>query len=293
MLFVQRRHLHRQVAEWYERTYRDAPSPYYAILAHHWRHGDESAKAIEYLEKAGRQAQAKGAFQEAERLFRESLELDAGSAVLSSAYYGDGAAHIGPDTEGAMRYALSRLERELSPELTYHSLWHTVEDVLPAARRLATLMGVSPDDARLLEIGAAYHDIGFVVQRQEHERAGAEIAAQVLPGFGLTSEQVAAVQGMILATRLPQSPRAPLDEILADADLDSLGREDFLARSQALRAELISFGAPIEGIEWYRRQLKFVREHRYFTTAARSLRDEGMRKNIEALVMLLAHAVEK
>jgi len=43
----------------------------------------------------------------------------------------------------------------------------------------------------------------------------------------------------------------------------------------------------VEGTEWYRRQLKFVREHRYFTTAARSLRDEGKRKNIEALVMLL------
>ena len=111
MLFVQRRHLHRQVAEWYERTHRGDPAPYYAILAHHWRHGDEPAKAIEYLEKAGRQAQAKGAFQEAERLFRESLELDAGSAVLGADYYGDGAAHAGPDYEGAIRYALSRLER--------------------------------------------------------------------------------------------------------------------------------------------------------------------------------------
>jgi len=70
-------------------------------------------------------------------------------------------------------------------------------------------MRISPEEARLVEIGAAYHDIGFVVQRQEHERAGAEIAAQVLPGFGLTSEQVAVVQGMILATRLPQFPARP------------------------------------------------------------------------------------
>ncbi len=183
MLFVQRRHLHRRAAEWYEQAYRADLSPWYVILAHHWRYGGEPAKAIEYLERAGRQAQAHGALQEAERLFRESLELDAGSAVLSAAYYGDGAAHAGPDYQGAMRYALSRLERELGPELTYHNLWHTVEDVLPATQRLAALMGVSPEEARLLEIGAAYHDIGFVVGRQEHERAGAEIAAQVLPGI--------------------------------------------------------------------------------------------------------------
>ena len=164
--------------------------------------------------------------------------------------------------------------------------------MLPAARRLATVMGISPEEARLLEIGAAYHDIGFVVRRQEHERAGAEIAAQVLPGFGFTSEQVAAVQGMILATRLPQSPRTPLEEILADADLDVLGRDDSLARSQALLAELASCGAPVGEVEWYHRQLKFFREHRYFTTAARLLRDEGKRRHIATMEALL-HELSK
>ena len=183
---------------------------------------------------------------------------------------------------------MSRLERELPPELTYHSLIHTRDDVLPSTDRLAALMKVSQEDARLLKVGAAYHDIGFVVQRQEHERAGAEVAAQVLPGFGFTSEQVAAVQGMILATRLPQSPRTPLEEILADADLDNLGRDDALERSQALRAELAAFGAPVNETEWHRRQLKFFREHRYFTSAARRLHSEGKRKNIEALVTLLS-----
>ncbi len=301
MLFMQRRRLHRRAAEKYEENYRSDLSPWYVILAHHWRHGGEPAKAIEYLETAGKQAQAHGAFGEAEQLLCESLELDAQSAVLSSAYYwepslwdGDGTAHAGPDFEGAIRYALNRLERELAPELTYHSLAHTRDDVLPATQCLATLVGVSPEDAQLLEIGAVYHDIGFVVQRprgtvpsHEHERAGAEIAAQVLPRFGFTSEQVAAVQGMILATRLPQSPRTPLEEILADADLDNLGRDDALDRSQALRAELAALGAPVSETEWYRRQLKFSREHRYFTTAARRLRDEGKRKNIEALIRLL------
>ncbi len=209
--------------------------------------------------------------------------LDDQSAVLSAGCGGDGAEHGDPDIDGAIRYALSRLEQELAPELTYHSLWHTAEDVLPATRRLAALSGISADAARLLEVAAAYHDIGFVAGRHEHERAGMEIVAQVLPGFGFTPDQVATVQGMILATRLPQSPRTPLEEILADADLDVLGREDSLARSQALRVEQASCGAPVGEREWYRRQLKFFRKHQYFTTAARRLRAEGERRNIEAL----------
>ncbi len=183
---------------------------------------------------------------------------------------------------------MSRLEKELTLALTYHSLWHTVEEVLPAAQRLAALSGITGDDARLLEVAAAYHDIGFVgnPRGHEHERASAEIAAQVLPGFGFTSEQVAAVQGMILATRLPQSPRTPLEEILADADLDSLGRDDALTRSQALRAELSTSGTPVGETAWYRRQLKFFREHRYFTAAARGLREEGEQRNIETVAKL-------
>ena len=91
MLFAQRRHLHRQIAEWYERTYDEDLSPHYATLAHHWRASDEPAKAMDYLEKAGQQALQHGAYQEAEHFFQESLELEAQAAVLSAAYYGEDA----------------------------------------------------------------------------------------------------------------------------------------------------------------------------------------------------------
>lgn len=99
MLYSQRRQLHRLVAEWYERTFRDDAdsvhpadgahplAPHYATLAHHWRQADDPAKAIDYLEKAGQQALRNGAYQEAERLFQEGLELDARSGVLSAGFY--------------------------------------------------------------------------------------------------------------------------------------------------------------------------------------------------------------
>jgi hypothetical protein len=86
MLFAQRRHLHRQVAEWYERSFAEDLSPHYASLAHHWRGADEPAKAVDYLEQAGQQAMLAGAREEAERYLRESLELEARSAVLSPEY---------------------------------------------------------------------------------------------------------------------------------------------------------------------------------------------------------------
>jgi CheY-like chemotaxis protein/class 3 adenylate cyclase/predicted metal-dependent HD superfamily phosphohydrolase len=297
MLFAHRRHLHRRAAEWCEGVCAHDLAPHSGFLAHHWREAGEPAKAMDYLERAGRDARVRGDLAEAQRLLRESLDLDAEAAVLSASYYAEGARDAGgrsvPDVEGAVRYALVRLEKELSPELTYHCLTHTCGDVLPATRRIAASMRVDPSSAGLLEVAAAFHDIGFVHGTEEHERAGAEIAAQVLPSFGFSSKQTAAVQGMILATRLPQSPRSPLEEILADADLDNLGRTDGIAWSHRLRAEFAAQGKSIEAGEWYRRQLTFFSEHRYFTSAARESRDEGKRRNIEELAVLADAAGEE
>jgi hypothetical protein len=88
MLFAQRRHLHRQIAEWLEKACADDLSPHLATLAHHWRMADEPASAVAYLEKAGQQAMLAGAREEAERCLRESLDLEAQAAVLSAEYPG-------------------------------------------------------------------------------------------------------------------------------------------------------------------------------------------------------------
>lgn len=287
MLFAQRRHLHRLAAEWYERRFADR-SPHYAALAHHWRQAEEPAKAIEYLEKAGQGALRTGSYEEARRFLQDSLDMSARSAVLSEGFYERGSA----DFEGAKQHALARLERELPVELTYHRLAHTRDEVLSAVQRLAAMLGIGEADARLVETAAAYHDLGFVRQRQEHERMGAELAAQILPGFGFSPAQVRAIEEMIMATLLPQSPHTLLEQILADADLDVLGRGDFFERNRDLREELAASGTQISDERWRSNQLQMLQSHRYWTAAARALRDEGKRRNIEALRLLMAAATE-
>ncbi|HET9763506.1 MAG TPA: hypothetical protein VFR50_08330, partial [Casimicrobiaceae bacterium] len=86
MLFAQRRRLHREIAQWYERVHAADPAPHYPTLARHWRAADEPAKAIHYLEKAGERAWRNGAYEEAQRYFSESLAIDRGASVLSSDY---------------------------------------------------------------------------------------------------------------------------------------------------------------------------------------------------------------
>lgn len=189
-----------------------------------------------------------------------------------------------PDYAGAIANALARLRAELSPLLLYHNVWHTEHDVMPAVLRLARLTDqVGDEEARLLEVAAAYHDIGLIEQVQDHELIGARVVAQVLPGFGFAPRQIETITGMLLATRVPQSPQTVLEQIIADADLDVLGRADFFERNAILRQELAGLGQPLSDVEWYGSQLGFVERHTYFTAAARRLRASGKRANTAVL----------
>ncbi len=188
-----------------------------------------------------------------------------------------------PDYAQAIAYSLKRLETELAPELTYHNLWHTRQGVMPASVQLAQLAGLGEDDMRLLEVAAAFHDIGFTETQANHELVGARIAAQILPDFNFRAREIEAVMGMIIATRLPQSPRTLLEEILADADLDVFGRHDFFARNEALRQEWANNGQEVALLPWYEGQLAFLKSHEYFTPAAKMLRGEMKEKHIRML----------
>lgn len=189
----------------------------------------------------------------------------------------------GPDGAAAERYAIERLKRELDSHFFYHSLWHSRDEVLPAAVELARLEGLDAPTTLLVRTAALFHDLGFVVRLERHEEAGVEIARQALPGFGFSGEQIEQIAGMILATRLPQRPTTPAERVIADADLDVLGRSDFCERNRTLLRELVHFGLAPPRAEWLGVQMRFLGEHRYFTASARRMRDEGKRHNLAEL----------
>lgn len=189
------------------------------------------------------------------------------------------------DYEAAKAYAIKRLSHDLDNRFIYHCLTHTHDDVLQATEQLAVMAGIQKGsiDFLLLRTAALYHDIGFLTRREEHEAASIDIMQSMLPDFGYSSEQIERIRGMIQATRLPQSPTQFFEEILADADLDVLGRSDFMTRNGYLREELESFGASFTDLQWYSGQLKFITQHRYFTVVARQKNQTNKQANIELL----------
>jgi uncharacterized protein len=171
----------------------------------------------------------------------------------------------------AKTYITRRMRKELPKHLSYHSIAH-IKDVYDAARKLAKSEGVKGDDLKLILIAAMYHDCGFIYQAEDHEKVSCEIAREVLPDFDFSAEQIDAICGMIMATRIPQDPRNHLEEILCDADLDYLGRDDFFEIGDRLHLELRVYGIVNSEKEWNQLQIKFLEQHRFFTKTAIALR---------------------
>ena len=182
----------------------------------------------------------------------------------------------------AERHIMRILKQKLSPKLYYHGIHHTY-DVVKAAERIAIMEGVLDEDIFVLKSAATYHDAGFVEQYDANEPIGANMAAEILPKYGYTPEQVEMVFKLIYATIIPHNPQSKLEEIICDADLDYLGRDDFHEISDTLRVELREHGKINSDRMWDEIQVKFLTMHKYFTKSAISLRQEKKMKHLDEI----------
>lgn len=167
----------------------------------------------------------------------------------------------------AKKFILQKLKKELPQHLSYHSVEH-VRDVVDAANAIGKSEGVKGEDMKLLLTAALFHDSGFLKGPKEHEKVSCEIARKHLPDYDYTREQIDKICGMIMATRIPQTPHTHLEQILADADLDYLGRDDFWKIGNKLFDELSVYGIIHDENEWNKLQIKFLESHNYFTQTA-------------------------
>ena len=181
--------------------------------------------------------------------------------------------------EQAGNYILNRLRKELSLQLYYHNADHAL-DVYEAAKRIGEAEGITGYELKLLLTAAYYHDSGFLIKAKGHEEESCRIAREALPGYGYTADEIDRICGMIMATRLPQSPTNHLEEILADADLDNLGRDDFFDISHKLFLENSFSGKVGNEAEWNRQQISFIEKHQYFTKSAINLRQAKKDANL-------------
>jgi len=186
------------------------------------------------------------------------------------------------DPQAARAFILGKLREELPVARTYHSLEHTL-DVYASVVDIAEKENVTGEGLILLKVAALYHDAGFTEQDLDHEEVGCRIVRAKLPEFGFDPDQIKLICEMILATRIPQSPRNKLARILCDADLDYLGRSDFQLIGSALFKEMVHYGVLRTERDWNELQVRFLERHKYFTVTNKTVREPVKQEHLLAV----------
>lgn len=167
---------------------------------------------------------------------------------------------------------------KLPEHLTYHNLDHTAY-VLEQVVFLAKESHVSEEDLHLLKLAALFHDTGFIDNPKNHEEKGCKIAEKYLANEYSTAE-LKKIYGMIMATKIPQSPSNLLENILADADLEYLGTDQFEKIGATLFEELKHFNPDFTVQAWDELQLVFMEKHHYHTEYCRKNREPKKQENL-------------
>jgi len=175
------------------------------------------------------------------------------------------------------------LSARLDDRLSYHGLHHTMY-VLKVSQEIGAYEKISDHEMLLLKTAAVLHDSGFIEVYNGHEERGCIIAAEILPKYGYSKVDIEKIQGMIMATKIPQTPHNLLENIIADADLEYLGTDRFDETSATLFEEWKSYEMIASEEAWMNAQINFISKHRYFTDYCKKFRTDNKLANLQKLI---------
>ena len=180
-------------------------------------------------------------------------------------------------------HVVSLFRSQKDKTFIYHNLAHT-ESVVKATSEIANHYQLNEKDFFIVTTAAWFHDTGYFTDYKSHEATGGEMAATFLRNNYLDEVTVMAVVNCILATRVPQSPKNQLEEIICDADLFHLGTDDFPENNKLMRKETeTKKGITISKDEWRQGTIRLFEMHHYFTDYCQLLLNDKKRENLEKL----------
>lgn len=194
--------------------------------------------------------------------------------------------------EQAYDFLIPKLKAELPASISYHKVDHTI-DVIRDAEFLGEKENIADYDMLLLKTAALFHDSGYLTGWENHEKNSCENARKYLPQFDYSASEIDAICEIIMATKMPQSPKSLLEEIICDADLFYLGTDHYDKNSESLFDELRRLNKAKSIKEWQLLQIRFLEEHQYFTNSAKALLNEKKATHLHKLKRLIEDTIHK
>ena len=137
------------------------------------------------------------------------------------------------------------------------------------------------------------HDVGYTGTYEGHEEVSCRIGRQLLSGLACPEEKINQVMVCINATRFGSEPQTQLEKLMHDADRAHLAAEDYLQTLAALREEWSQFKERTwSENEWHLLNHQSIKDHTYFTEAARALWEKRKNVNQKSLKKLVKEKLD-
>lgn len=192
--------------------------------------------------------------------------------------------NTGSIVKEAAEYAHSFLKKNLSKDLAFHDVQHTI-DVVKAAEEICKHIEVTVDEKEIIMLSAWFHDTGYVNTYKGHEQESVRVAKEFLEKYNYPKEKLEKIESCILSTKYEAEPQNKIEGILNDADLYHLSTDKFFEKSNKLRKEFRHFNIKDEfdDKEWMQMNLFFIKQHNYQTDFGKEILEKGRQRNQKTL----------
>lgn len=167
----------------------------------------------------------------------------------------------------------------------YHSYNHAIE-VMERAIYLWEKEWLPKQDLEMLWLAWLFHDTGFIIQYDKNEPIWSKIAQNYLKRNLYPEDRIKIIERMILAT--DPDYKTPVDiyeQIIKDADMDNLWREDFFERAHNLKKELeVVKNIKIKDPDWMHASVELLKEHQFKTLTQKIERDKLKQENLKKMI---------
>jgi uncharacterized protein len=180
-------------------------------------------------------------------------------------------------------FVISLLKNKLPPFYYYHNYEHTLY-VLDKAIEIGAHENCTEKEMELLSAAALWHDTGYINAYAGHEEESCKLARQYLPAYNFSNDDINTICGMIMATKIPQSPKTKLEEIIADADLEYLGTENAELITDSFFREQQSINPLLTIEEWNKTQISFIEKHNFFTKYCKENKEPVKKNYLDMLI---------
>jgi predicted metal-dependent HD superfamily phosphohydrolase len=169
-----------------------------------------------------------------------------------------------------------------APEfLAYHNLAHT-ESVVAHCLELANHYHLNENDKNNLLIAAWFHDVGHLYTiPQGHEEKSVEIM-QTFLHEKFPAGDLAAIERLILATKISVRPTSLLECIIRDADTYHFGTKEFFTTDALVRREM-ELRTGLSFPFWHQHSVELLKSHQFYTSYCQQHLEAGKQENIRIL----------